>query len=272
MSKNTQPTIHHSKLEGLRSLGVAFDFDEHSTLNEHFSVLINEGLPGGYPLTQYLAIGRGGHRNRGASMTDSLHHSPTDARLFEHVPFIVRPVANDLTPTERQSYRMRTVRTYSGTQYAVYWLKRVDLSGSRPKTSIVTISGGRITNTTPYVPPTTSQTPTPITISNNNVNLADGRYLSVETEVVLELNANDVQEIIAACQIVFGNISYATISEVAICAGFEKAITSGGSVPVNEVTHCQVMSFDSPIVPLQGHPKQATFSYGLSNLMPYPAS
>ena len=70
---NVTRTIYASALQSAQVLGIPYDIVDNTTLNEKFGILDGIHPTEGYPVMQYLAIGRGGHRNAsgadGASLT-----------------------------------------------------------------------------------------------------------------------------------------------------------------------------------------------------------
>ena len=271
MSQNTQKTIHHTNLELKRILNIQFQVDDFSTLNQHFGVQVSataNPLPvDTYPQIKYLALGRGGHKyaqgaQPQAALIDILRHGPTDARLFEHIPFVVRDVANDLSAGEQANYRMRTVVNIAGTDYAHYWLKVIDTNAITPETRVIQILDGVIIDDQPYSPSNASLNPAPIDVDNNDLNLADGRYITVRSSLGLTLAETDILEILDAIDIIYGDARYATISEVGIVSGHENG--SG------EITHAQILNFIGTEIPLQHQPESVDLDYSLANTMPYP--
>lgn len=275
MPQNTQKTIHHTNLELKRSLNIPFTVDQYSTLNEKFGILTTETGnvlgAGVYPNIEYLAIGRGGHANitgtGGAALTDILRHGPTDACMFTALPFVMREEGNDLSVGERANYRMRTVETFNTVDYATYWLKKIDTNSVTPETRVITILNGDVVQDDPYVPTNASLNPTPIVVDNNDLNLADGRYITVRSSLGVTLDENDINEIIDACNIIYGDDRFAMISEVGVVSGHEYDLGSG----VFELTHAQILNFIGTEIPLQHRPDSATLNYLLANTMPYPA-
>ena len=279
MSENTTKTVHHVKGELQRALNIPFVVDPFSTLNEKFAnATINAAVPDGeYPTIGYITIGRGGHRNRtgtgGASLLDILKHRPSDAVLFDHVPFLMREVGSDITHAERERYRMRTRVTYNSVDYMCYWVRVVDVSAAAPETRIVTVLDG-VSTEEEYIAGSSSQSPTEIVIDNDNLNTADGRYLVTQSNIGLTLDESDINEIINACEIIYGDAAYATISEVGLVSGFDLNITNNldgvGDITYTEITHAQIINFIGTQIPLQHRPDSAVLDYGLANTMPYP--
>lgn len=272
MAAFSTPTVHHARLEQLRSLNIPFAIQDFSTLNEFFSIETSAAIPTGqYPSIQYLAIGNGGHQNVGPQIQESLLHGPADAHLFNHIPFIMRPTSNDLTAAERVNYRMRTVANYGGTDYAIYWMRVIDLNAAVPTTTVVEIQAGQVISETPYVPSNASQSPVPVTIDPNDLNLADGRYLETRTPIGIQLTSTDIQEIVNAVNIITGDTRLATISETAVCSGFDRVIVPGAT-DINEITHAQVMAYITGTTQLQSLPETTTLGFSITSREVYPVS
>ena len=250
----------------------------HSTLNEKFAMGLKNSQANKYPDIQYFAIGRGGHASSiGASnsvLIDQLQHRPTDACLFEHIPFVLTETTQDLSPAERANYRLRVKETYDGTDYWAYYLKTFVNNAQAAISRIITIQNGIITNDVLYNG-VADQTPIPISISNTVPNLANGRHLLTQVEIPIILNQTDIDNIIGACTIKYGDSRYATISEVAIVGGYDKPNSSGsdnngGTILYTEVQCAQVMAFINVLESLQQHPQQITFNFAASESAPYP--
>lgn len=273
--KNTVKTVHHVNLELLRSMGLPMTIDNYSTLNEAFDIPNINPPTVGYPEIKYMSIGRGGHRNvtgtGGSSLVDILIHGVTDATLFEALPFVLVPIAEDLTPAERAKYRIRKLETHNGNEYFAYYLKVIDADAIVPTSRIVTLDDGLVVQDEAYVPVVSSQSPVPVDTSNTIVNTVTGRHIVIQSEIKVDLNANDITRFTDAVAIIYGDTRYATISEIGIVAAYDKEITNnlgGIDATYTEVQTAQVMNFIGTELPLQHNPASASLTYGLSNSMP----
>lgn len=240
----TKKTIYHTHLELQRSLRNGFTPLEHSTLNEKFDVALEETLPTDvYPDIYYIAIGRGGHRGRltadNATIIDILEHDPRDAALYEHIPFALRPINNDFSDEERLNYGLRTIRTYNGQEYYAYYLKRIDLSRGYPEVDEIIVEDGETTSTA-FVPTPALLTPTPLPLATTRANAASGRHINVSSTLSIELTQADLNLIVEACEIIYGDVAYATISELATVSAIPSEYTS--TLGVTEVTYIEAMS------------------------------
>lgn len=272
----TVKTIYHTNLELLKALEKPFTAIEHSTLNEKFDIepnrLVTEGT---YPKLQYIAIGRGGHRGRmagdGSTLIDILQHNIKHAALYEHIPFIMRPVDNDLHASVRQNYGMRRLEEYNGTSYFVYYLKKVDYDSSYPEIQELTVSDGEVT-TDEYVPLPAQLNPSPIPYSNINANDSTGKHVSVQSTIDIVLSENDISEIISAVEIIYGDVGYATISEIAtVTAEVQTVDTTAGGVNLSydEAVCAQIANFIPANIDLKFTTKEVSNQYTLGNVSPY---
>lgn len=244
MDSTTVTTIWYARLAAAQAKNSDYTPDAHSTLNEHFGVEQNTPLAAGeIPELNYLAIGRGGHRNvtsNGASLTDTLQHRIDNACLFEHIPFVLREVNNDLTAPEREKYRMRRLETHNGVDYFAYYVKPLVRSSSSASIEIMTTTGNTVT-TEPYVPSIQQLNPQPVSSLNST-----GKHLVVRDGFNIVLSNEEIQEIINACTIIYNDSRYAAISELAVCSGFERQISStlgGVAASYKEIIASQVCSF-----------------------------
>ena len=118
---NSNRTIYGLKLQMDMLLGDRWTPMPNTTLNEKFNIGLNAPQPSSYPTLKYMCLGVGG-----SSIIDSQTgyrfstHRAIDAGLFEHIPFIIRPIDQDLTLEERSKYRFRIQENINGNQYYCY--------------------------------------------------------------------------------------------------------------------------------------------------------
>lgn len=247
--KTTTRTVYGSALQAAKYLGLKHVIVPKTTLNEKFDINATATLADGeIPATRFYCIGNGGHRPvvgaDGVGYTDPIDHDASHAALYKHLPFVVRPVANDLTLEQRKNYCLREQKTISGAQYFVYWAKRFDV-GSSVVTMQKTVGG----ITVPFVPDSTVLNPAQPAIAATGTTTTSDASLSASVPVTIEFNAFDVTELLNACNILFGNERLAIVSEIALVSGVDRMVTvkttGGASVQFNEVIAAQVGAFIS---------------------------
>lgn len=276
-TNNTVKSINLTRFEQIMSKNIPFSIMQYSTLNEKFQISHSEPPASGYPQVKYLAIGNGGHSyTLGVNNIPSTNinmHSITDAALFNHIPFALVPVSSDLTPAQRAKYRIRVLETINGVDYFAYYLKVLETDVTAPSHNIVTISNGGITSTIPYVPSTTNLTPTPVVISNTNVNTADGRHLETQVNYPIMLSTDDAASILNACMIKYGDPGLAMISEIGLVSGYDYTNQSTlGNIPITytEIQTAQIMAFIGTACFIETVDSSFGWQIALSSTQPFP--
>lgn len=174
---------------------------------------------------QYLCIGHGAHFNvsgatGGIPYTDYYAHEAPDAALFKMIPFVVRPVANDLSAEQRTNYRLRKTMQIDGTLYAAYYARKLNFDGVIAETTLTTVVNG-VKNTSTFTPTINQLKPTPRQINGTN----KGSYISVIAPTQLKFSEQEITWFKEACELLFGSVNYAIISEFAYCTGVDKPVT-----------------------------------------------
>lgn len=246
--EHTTRTVYGSYLQTCLKLNRPFVLQPYTTLNEKLG--IQSGVapaPGVYPSVKYFCIGNKGHANQigadGIGLTVAAQHRASDAALFNQLPFVLREIANDLTTVERANYALRREETHNGLTYVAYYMRRIDMTGVEPETQYRANVNGSVV-VTPFVPTADNLNPTPVEIPPSGVGTVAGDYLIVNAEVNISLSAWEVAELMTAAEIIYGDSSYAIISEIGLCSGVDKAVTVTPSIGVpfnfNEVIAAQI--------------------------------
>lgn len=246
----TVRTIYAADLSTCKALGLPHTPLPNSTLNQKFN-LFKDDVPN---INQYPVVGYVGIGNKGATyevttsnyvLTTPVPHLPRDAALYNHIPFVIRNINEDLPAEERIKYRLRVPVTINGEPHVAYYLRALTLEDVVPAVELRNVSDGNIT-TDSFVPTIGDLSPTHPSVSNINVNNPSGDYLVSSAKVALTLNREDIINIRDACELLFGDPRYAVINEIALVSGVDK-IQQGtfGSVTSNymEVIAAQVNAF-----------------------------
>lgn len=219
---NSQRTIYGLEYSGNSKIGLPHVARVNTTLNEKFGVQSGVPIPAGTdPYIKYMAIGTGGSNpTPGLGTYSYSNHSVTDAALFNHVPFIMRPVATDLTGAERARYRMRVVTAINGVDYAAYYLRVI--APTDITTDVFTIAnagtaGGSIT---PFTTDTAAYlNPTPLPVGRTPV--GNGSYISKMIKIPFTLTPAELAEVTAAMALLY-TTPPVTITEIGICGGCDQ--------------------------------------------------
>lgn len=126
MTVATQRSLYNVDLHLAMLTGHDYICLPNTTLNEKLNIKPTAKVPSGrYPTLQYIGIGIGGATslNQSPGFINS-EHSPIDGCLFEHIPFVVKELNDDLNNNDRLKYRMRKEEILpNGKTYACYYLK-----------------------------------------------------------------------------------------------------------------------------------------------------
>jgi hypothetical protein len=236
----------------------------NSTLNELFG--INNGIaPASTPTLGYFAIGNGGHKmtigGNGIAKTDPIQHSGVDAALYNHIPFVLREIANDIISTEQVKYALRRQETHNGRQYIAYYLKRLPLAAVVPDMEYITVANGLQTISS-FIPNSSNLNPTPPVLNSSGVNIVSGDYAAASAKINVVLSAADITELLNVATVMYGDPGMAIISEIALCSGVDKMVQSPAAsntmINFNDAVAVQVLSFISSFYALQFNNSGAT--------------
>jgi hypothetical protein len=249
--ENIVPTAYANQLASCRKLGRPYTIQKFTTMNEKLGFNASAVLqPGTYPITQYYAIGDGGHAfvaktTGNGSTIMPLQHTATDANLFNQIPFILRLPSNDLDPTTMLNYAMRGALNIAGVDYIAYWLRRVDLSSVAPVLQLRTVANG-VTSVTAFVPDATNLSPVANQLAPTGVNVISGDYICSSAQVEMDMSAFEIAELMNVFNILYGNTDSAIISEMVICSGIDlvQQITVGtATINFNDAVCVQADTF-----------------------------
>ena len=225
---NTVRTPHGAGLQLAQLFNIVPEVQAHSTLNEKFQVAHEETLSiTEMPSASYICIGNGGHNSTTANNITSIQGVPRltlATALYNHIPFIIRPVADDLSANERSLYRLRVIETHGGVDYAAYYCRKFSVS-------------------TVYI--TTEHTATESDLNPVKPITTDTTSISTVAKIPFDLTAEEVTEIKDAQQLIHGVEGFATISEIALVTGVDRSITAdfnGTSDYYTEVIAAQIHS------------------------------
>lgn len=127
MGVQTQRTLFGMDLQLAQMFGKEYIITPNTTLNEKFNIQIVDKPLGVYPTLKYITIGTGADTKfNSISGYPYSNHSPLDGALFNHIPFVMKTLDNDLDLSERNKYRFRKEETHNGTLYACYYLKVIE--------------------------------------------------------------------------------------------------------------------------------------------------
>lgn len=248
---NVVRTCYASYLQTTKYLGLTpFRVIAHTTLNEKFGVQ-NGIVPSAteIPNVRYMVIGNMGHytvkADDGSDETENRIHRSNHAALYNHIPFVLREVNDDIPAGQRDLYCLRTAESHNGKNYIAYYGRRIDVAGVQPSLLEIEIING-IPTTKPYTPTVDDLNPVPPEISNNGTVIGSNRNISASAIVRVSLTADEIIEITNAHRIRTNSQRSPVISEIGLCSGVDRRVDasgSGGAFQYLEVIACQVNVF-----------------------------
>lgn len=224
----------------------------NSTLNQKLGIDPDIDIPA--DATQrvgYVAIGNGGHSfvvgSNGRIKWQAVHHTSRHTALYNQLPFVLRPVDNDLTASERLRYRLRRIEEHNGVLYAAYYLRVLDLSNAAISMELRHVENG-VTTATPYQPTLEDLNPTPPVLNAGEAVTATGDYVATSCKVPFEMSIDDIAEFNRATEIIYGEQGWGLISEMAIVAGCDATVNgefNGETKPYLGIARAQITCFIS---------------------------
>lgn len=236
--------------------------------------------------TKYLVLGNNGHEiitgaNLSTAIASPVEHATTRTAPYHLIPLLVRSFDDDLTPSQRLGYRLRKVLEIDGDYWIAYFAKVITPSSSVIDYSIYELQDQQVVGATPFVPTLQEATGGHPTgdIANDRTDVASTLPL------LLGFDNAQINEIINACEIVFGDARAAFVSEAALCFGVDKTVLQsfpflGAQTPTNapantyyEATLMTVDTFISDILPVSNTTTQISFNLSAGGSTPlYPTS
>lgn len=235
-------TIYGSYFQTCRVLRRPLDIKEHTTINEALNddvkipfqprvlTLGSQEVESFDPTNDsdlinigYVIIGNGGHMtnisgNNIPYMSANIHEA-TDAAPFSMLPFVCKPVDNDLSDEERENYRLRKVLEIDGELYVAYYAKKLDFSNS-DVSMVKSITTNGVTTYNPFIPTINNLRPTPVTPGVEN----EGAKVYASATANFVFKEKDIAYLMEACTNLYGSANEAVISEIGLCSGMDKKI------------------------------------------------
>lgn len=243
-------TVYSAHLQTCKLLDKPFTVLPNSTLNQKFNLFADQvPATNEYPKLAYIGIG-----NKGMTyelvpgnylLTTVIPHLPRHASAYNSIPFLIRPIDDDITAQERTQYRMRVQLNIGGQMFVAYYLRVLDLSAVVPSVELRNVNDGIITNV-PFTPDLSDLSPEHPLLSNPNLNNPSGDYLVSTAKIRFLMNRSDIENVMDACEIIYGDARYAVINEVTLVTGVDKIQTGvfgGVTSSYTDVIAAQVAAF-----------------------------
>lgn len=195
------------------ALNITPSYTADFTINTKYRVAASVSLPANArPRVRYFGIGVNGFRNVGNNLAEPHEVRPENMDLYSPIPFRIRTPDNDLSATERASYRMRATVTVSGTSYVAYYLKTLSLESTGVG---FTYSGTENV----YALDASNLNPTPPSPQTQGVIQGAGTGIEATVSASAIVTGEEIAE---AVNVMFGgDFSRARISEIGLYLGHD---------------------------------------------------
>lgn len=224
-------TIMSGYVQNHLNLNLPYRPVEFTTLNEKLNISPDVlPLPSDRMAFNAFCIGNGGHRNEigpdGTHLQVPRQQRATNLAPFALMPLVVRDPSQDLAASQRSRYALRTIITgLDNKPYIAYFARRFDKSEAVVKMTQFRIENGVIVETSDFVPTLDNLNPTPSDLTNQGVNVVDGRYVRSSCTVDISFTAEDVEELKNAARIMKGSETYAFFTEMGVLMGVDKVVS-----------------------------------------------
>lgn len=241
------PSQLSNYLQVTNFLGTPFVKEPNSTLNQKFDIQPNAILqPNARPTLKFFTIGIGGHSyTMGANnipLSNTIDHSSGDAGLYNHLPFVIRDIDDDLTAGQRAKYCLRKIIEVEGVNKVSYWGKRLNMTGVVPRMTKRTIVDDQVI-VDAYSYTEANLSPTPPEIPNTGAVTTSNEYLATTAIIAMPFTEEDVSEMYNVAETLFGDRRFAIISEFGFCTAVDADVsinTPAGAVNFTEVIGAQI--------------------------------
>jgi len=228
--KLSTATLSAMRLSAALITGADIQYPQNSTLNEFYKLMTARiPDPKARPTLKYMALGYKGHRVENDGEIDDVvpvGKRQTTSGMFSEVPWVLRPLDNDLSDEQRKNYRFRTQVKINGRDYWAYYLRVLDMR-TIATSDVETIRENGVPRMGDFVYTDAELHPVPATLpdydydDDDTVEMPDGRYVESGVDLQIVWNDFDVQEYLNVISIMRGNPNRAVISEIALCSGLD---------------------------------------------------
>lgn len=273
---NVTRTYAGAYLATVKTLGLKFNVIQHTTLNEKFGIATTTAFPNGtMPYMRYMVIGNMGHytvrADDGSDEVVNRRHRTNHMGLYNHIPFVMRELTDDLNATQRAQYCLRRIETHQNKQWFVYYGMVYDVSTVVPELQEIEIVDGNVT-VRPYVPTAEDLNPTPPVVSNNGTVVGSNKTISASAIVTVKLTAEQIRWIQEAHRIRTGSTNSPVISEIGLCSAalvkVQAQSGAAGNMQIDETIGTQINVHIATNHPIGYNSRGLTLSFDVGGVEP----
>lgn len=272
--EKTVRSIIGDKLQTAQKVNRPYTYSPNSVMNDILGVLAND-RPAGIPWTQYATLGIGGlatkyYDNNTRAELYPLPHDPSHTGLYSQVPWVIRPVQNDLTAAEVKKFRLRTLQDFNGVRCAVYWARPMDLTNTTVRIEYRKIQNGQIVSD-PWEPSQANQFPKPPVLGQGETLVTGDDYLAATAKTTLKFTSWDMTELVNVANIMFKSENALLLTEIGLCSGIDvqhRGNFNGQSLAYTEASGVQITDFVSVFLPTNFNRAGASVNLDIGSVEP----
>lgn len=226
MIYNSTKTIYNLKLTTAKLINGKYRPELNTTLNEKFNVYPNYEMDTElYPVLNLLTLGYGGTDiidNNLMRMKRS-KHSPMDASLYNHVPFLIRYYGTPLTTEEKKIYRLKSKQIIHGVTYDCYYGLVLDDISYDDRIFKIKLTDGLST----MYPYDTNEDPTilnPEPSVNDNIDDLTEEFILNTCKVKIQISDTMLTEIKNNIRLIENSDDDFNITEIGLCSSLDTEI------------------------------------------------
>lgn len=258
--------------------GVTPEIKRYTQMNERLDIEANARLGADEPVRLgVLVIGSGGHTcapgSNGRPRIAPRNHTAENLSTFDPVPFVLRPVEDDLSVSERNKYCLRKEIEVSGKLYFAYYGLRLNITKDNFKvTTLKVTTENGVEEEVAYETDSNNIFPEPVDLPVNGAVVASDVQIRVTAPITIHLDFNTVSEFVQACKILNdGDETTAVISEMALCTGANRVVPvngTDGTIQFRESIATQVYCHAADMLALYYNKKEANITIDLGAQIP----
>lgn len=235
-------TVYNVSLAAATLMGISYRPLPNTTLNEKFNVVVETDSEES-PKLQYFTIGLQYEEliDENVISLDRVRHSPTDAALFNHVPFVLKRIEEDLTADEREDYRLRSIIDIDNVTYVAYYMKKLRTTIANNQILKVINTNGTLV---PSVYEPQNENPlSPVIVDRDMVYSDNVEFVTSTNRIDLVLNNPELENIKEAMEIMYPDIT-PRIGEIGVCSGLDVSTPLGTESAWSQVNYMVKYDYD----------------------------
>lgn len=223
----------------------------NSTVNQQLGVAAEQAaLPTDKRVAKAWMLGLGGHAasagTNGLSRLTNIPHFPNHTGLYYPVPWLIRDVGSDLSPTERQNYCFRVLMPNNKIGY---YGRVFDPDTVPIQVQHVTVDEGEET-VTAFTHSAQDNSPVRPSIGPGQTIATSADEVRILASVPFVMTTVMIEEFLEVISYLFDGdtVGYSTISEIGLVSGVSRVVVAADSVSYTELIDARIVATQAPML------------------------